>query len=227
MVVTNIAFIPARGGSKRLPRKNILPFLGKPIIGHTVLAALQTQLFDRVVVSTEDTEIAAVVSQWDVEVDQRSHALAGDSVSVVEVCLDFLDRTYKNRLPDTMVVLYATAPLRRAEDIQSVMNLLDEDCHFAMAVSVCHWPVHQVLKNHGDHVVPVFPELIHSKRSQWDRYYLDNGSTYAVHVDAFQREKTFYGHRLKIHEMPRARSIDIDTVEDFEWARYQAERMLL
>src|ERR1700686_1928854 len=87
-----VAIIPARGGSKRLPRKNIIDFLGKPIIGYTIDAALQSGCFERVVVSTEDDEIAGVAEACGASVDRRAPALATDSAGVVDVCIDFLNR---------------------------------------------------------------------------------------------------------------------------------------
>ena len=87
-----LALIPARGGSKRLPRKNVLPFRGRPMIGHSIRAARRSDLFDRIVVSTEDDEIAAVARAEGAEVAMRASALAADEARILDVALDFLDR---------------------------------------------------------------------------------------------------------------------------------------
>ena len=218
-----IAFIPARGGSKRLPRKNILDFLGKPMIAYSIEAALETALFDQVVVSTEDKEIAEIAEQFGAVTDKRSASLASDRVTVVEVCVDYL----KQHDVSTLVVLYATAPLRNAVDIRSVVNLLSNDCHFAMAATTCEWPVHQTLTFKNGRVMPLFPDLVNRRADQVEHYCLDNGSTYAVHVDAFLQQKTFYGEGLKGYLMPNVRSVDIDTPADYYRALYEAEQVLV
>src|SRR3990167_6850433 len=145
--MTRVALIPARGGSKRLPRKNTIDFLGKPIISYTIEAALASHLFDRVIVSTEDDTIAEIAAQYHAEVNRRPENLATDQSTVVDVCVDFLSKESKLNHPiTTLVVLYATAPMRTVEDIKAVVALLSDKCDFALAVTPFSWPVHQVLK---------------------------------------------------------------------------------
>lgn len=215
-----VALIPARGGSKRLPRKNVLDFRGKPMMAHTIQAARESGLFDQVVVSTEDEEIISIAEQYDVVVDKRPNELASDTATVVDVCLDYL-----NRHPASiLVVLYATAPLRTADDIRCVVDLLSDQCHFAMAATLCDRPVHQTLKFNEGHVAPLFPEWVNRRADELDQYVVDNGSTYAVHSESFLRQKTFYGEGLKAYLMPLARSTDIDTWGDYHYALYHAEK---
>ena len=217
-----VALIPARGGSKRLPRKNILDFQGKPMIAYSIEAALESDCFDCVVVSTEDSEIAEIALQFGAVVDERSQKLATDSVTVSDVCLHYLNQHDVAML----AVLYATAPLRNADDVRSVVALLSGDCHFAMAATTCDWPVHQTLTFNAGHVAPVFPELVNQRADQLDTYCIDNGSTYAVHVDQFIRQKSFYGDSLKAYLMSNARSIDIDTPSDYYRALYEAGKTI-
>jgi len=217
-----VAFIPARGGSKRLPRKNRLDFHGKPMMAYTVEAALESDLFDQVVVSTEDHKIADIAKQYGAVVDQRSPDLSTDAATVDQVCWDYL----RDHEVTTLVVLYATAPLRHAVDIRSVVELLSDDCHFAMAATLCDWPVHQTLGIHQGHATPLFPDLVNRRADELDDYCIDNGSTYAVHVEAFLQQKTFYGDSLRVHLMPAARSIDIDTPTDYYRALHEAENVL-
>ena len=142
-----VALIPARGGSKRLPRKNVMKFLGKPMITHTIDAAQQSGLFDRIVVSTEDEEIAIVSKSSGVAVSKRPSNLAGDNVMVKDVCIDFLNKEKKSgRNWDILCVLYATSPLRNVDDIKSVVSLIEADnCDFALAVTSYSQPLHQAL----------------------------------------------------------------------------------
>jgi len=222
-VSKRIALIPARGGSKRLLRKNILDFHGKPMMAYSIQAALQSKLFDQVVVSTEDDEISEVALQYGAAVDYRSSELASDNASVKDVCLDFLNR--QDQAVSLLAVLYATAPLRDAEDVRSVVNLLSDQCHFALATTLCDWPAHQTLKFNKTVVSPLFPDLVNKRTDEVDQYCVDNGSTYAVDVAAFRQQKTFYGDSLRAYLMPSSRSFDIDTQSDFDKAMLTAEKL--
>ena len=128
-----LAIIPARGGSKRLPRKNILPFLGRPIIAHTIEAATESGCFTRILVSTEDEEIADAARAAGADIQQRDPSLATDAATLTDVCLDILASEERaGRAFDTFACLYATAPLRRAEDIVAVTALAERtDIDFA------------------------------------------------------------------------------------------------
>ncbi|HDH08782.1 MAG TPA: pseudaminic acid cytidylyltransferase [Gammaproteobacteria bacterium] len=222
----NIALIPARGGSKRLPRKNIIDFLGKPIISYTIEAALQSNCFDRVVVSTDDMEIASVAEQYGAEVDIRNDSLATDTSTVVDVCIDYLGKeAEKGNQYDILCVLYATAPLRTAEDIRQLISLIEPvECEFSIAVTDYDVPPHQALKLVGDlNLVPMWPELINARSESIGELRVDNGSTYAVTVPAFLKARSFYGPTLRGYYMPHSRSVDIDTPNDYELARHYAE----
>ena len=220
-----LALIPARGGSKRLPRKNVKDFLGKPIIGYTIDAALETKLFDRVIVSTDDPEIAVAASRSGAIVADRRAELARDDSTVVDVCLDVLDREERaGHGPDVLCVLLATAPLRTAEDIRRVVALLEPGvCDFAMAVSRYDLAPFQALTPAADGaLVPVWVDLIEKSRQEVPEMFCDNGSTYAVVVSAFRARRTFYGSGLRGFVMPRLKSVDIDTSEDFAIAEMYA-----
>lgn len=222
----HLAVIPARGGSKRLPRKNILNFLGKPIIAYTIEAARNANIFDRIIVSTEDAEIAKVAKQYGSDIDMRPAELASDVASVKEVCIELLDRLEKgNDTFATLTVLYATAPLRTANDIRSTHALLaDGACDFAMAVTAFVQPVHQTLiASERATLTVLFPEKVSRRTADTERYVAGNGSTYCVNVKAFRTAPGFYGTPLRGHEMPRERSIDIDTIEDFHLAEFYAK----
>src|SRR6266849_842542 len=131
-----LAIIPARAGSKRLPRKNLLPFRGRPMLAYTIEAARDSRCFDRVVVSTEDDEIAGVARTAGAAVFKRSPELATDTARVTDVCLDVLAGEERaGRSYDVFACLHATAPLRRAEDIVAVVSLIECGAEFAMAVT--------------------------------------------------------------------------------------------
>lgn len=222
------AIIPARGGSKRLPRKNVLHFLGRPIIAYTIEAALQSKLFEKVVVSTEDAEIAAIAIHYGATVDHRREELAADAVGLVDVCVDFIDREAEaGRHWSNMACLYATAPLRNLNDIRSTVALLQNPkCKFAMAVTPFHHQPHQALKMDSEGwMSPMWPEMAERRASDFPVMRAGNGTTYAVDVEAFCRTRSFYGTPLRGYEMPFMRSVDIDTQEDFDLALLYAKTM--
>jgi pseudaminic acid cytidylyltransferase len=223
----NIAIIPARGGSKRLPRKNIIDFLGRPIIAYTIDAARSSGCFERIVVSTEDDEIADIAGKWGAEIDRRDPALATDKARVTEVCIALLDKEEAaGRVWTHMTCLYATAPLRKVDDIRATVGLLEEGvCDFAMAVTSYDLQPHLALKFRTDHsLAPMWPELTGTRASDLPSLRVSNGSIYAVNVKAFHRHPSFYGPNLRGHDMPRERSIDIDTSEDLALALWTAQR---
>ena len=223
-----ICIIPARGGSKRLPRKNVIDFLGKPIIAYTIEAALQASVFERIVVSTEDVEIAEVALRFGAQVSKRPVSLATDASTVVEVCLDLLEREKMyGRIYDILCCLYATAPLRNAEDIVKTLKLIEPGvCNFAMAVTEFgHYP-HQALKlTQSGFLKPMWPEYVSCRGEKVGQLLVGNGSTYAVTIEEFQRCKSFYGPKLRGHIMPISRSVDIDDQEDLEMALYFAQKL--
>jgi pseudaminic acid cytidylyltransferase len=220
--VSAIAIIPARGGSKRLPRKNVIDFLGRPIMAYTIDAARDSGCFERIVVSTEDDEIASVARQCGAATERRPRELATDTAGVVDVCLDVLDREEAaGRTWKIMCCLYATAPLRTAEDIRAAMGLLEQDvCGFVMGVTSFDLQPHLALKFAPDgQLTAMWPDLIKYRASDLPPLRVSNGTTYAVHVDPFRQHRTFYGPGLRGYDMPRERSVDIDTQADLDLAQ--------
>jgi pseudaminic acid cytidylyltransferase len=225
--MTAVAIIPARGGSQRLPRKNIADFLGRPILAYTVAAAIESGCFARVVVSTEDDEIAEVASQAGAVVDRRPLELATHEAGLVDVCLDFLKREEREgRRWQTMACLYATAPLRNAQDIRDTVALLESDrCGFAMAVtSYDHYPQQALKFESGATLTPMWPDIVTKRASDLPALRAGNGSTYAVDVAEFRKHRSFYGPNLRGHDMPRERSVDIDTRDDLDFAIWIASK---
>jgi pseudaminic acid cytidylyltransferase len=204
-----------------------MDFHGRPMIAYTIEAARDSGCFDRVVVSTEDTEIADVARGFGAEIDQRAAELATDQARVTDICLELLKREVRaGRKWIVMACLYATAPMRTAADIRATVDLLEPGrCDFAMAVTRYSLAPHQALKTGaGGALAPMWPELIEQRASALPPLVVDNGSTYAVDAAAFELHKTFYGPNLRGYEMPRDRSIDIDTREDYEHALWMAAR---
>ncbi|MCC6642345.1 MAG: acylneuraminate cytidylyltransferase family protein [Deltaproteobacteria bacterium] len=221
-----LAIIPARGGSKRLPRKNVLPFLGRPMIVHTIEQARESGCFERVVVSTEDEEIGAIARQAGAELHARPERLAGDTATVVEVCLEVLRcEEERGRSYEVFACLYATAPLRSAGDIAAVVALVDDTHPFALAATTYALAPHQALRVTTDGtLLPMWTDLVNLRASELGPLVVDNGSTYAARVGEFRTARSFYGPGLRGHVMPRQRSVDIDEPADYELACWYASR---
>lgn len=212
--MSTVALIPARGSSKRLPRKNILELGGLPMLAYPIRAARESGLFDRILVSTEDAEIAEVARRHGAEVIQRPPEIAQDRSTVVQVCLHALER-----LPDVerLCCLYATAVLLRPESIVAAHALLDAPpaADFVMGVSEYEHPPVQALKaDEQGYLSYMWPEWRGVQSQSHPHLVVSNGSLYWARAGALKSEQTFYGSRLKGYVVPEQEVADIDTPED-------------
>ena len=220
-----IAIIPARGGSKRLPRKNILDFMGKPMIIWTINAAIKTGLFEKVIVSTEDEEIAEISKNAGVEVDHRENSLATDEATVNMVCEDLLNKQdHFGSYYQFFCCLYATAPLRAAQDIANTVQLVTSgSCEQAMAVTNFNLPSFQAMYYlPNKEMTPLMPDLIDKRSSDLSEIVVDNGSTYVATINSFKKTKKLLIPGMMGYKMDKNRSIDIDEECDYELAKYFA-----
>jgi len=229
MIDRPLCIIPARGGSKRLPRKNITLLAGKPLLAYTIEAALQSGVFDEVCVSTEGEEIAAVARQYGASVPFiRPPKLAAGTVGVVQVCLHALD-FYADRgmTFDLLGVLLPTSPLRTGEDIRAAYEkFLAADTDFLMAVTDYVYSPFQALHGKDGFLKPFWSDpAYHRTRTQdLPKLVVDNGAIYLMRVEAFRREKIFYGEHLIGFHMPLERSVDIDDAFSLQLAEFFLQR---
>lgn len=210
-----IAIIPARGGSKRLPRKNILPVGGQPMLSHPIRAALDTGLFDRVVVSTEDSEIAAAAQDAGASVLERPPSLAQDTSTVVQVCLHALEH-YPAR---EFCCIYATAALLRPETLRNAHGALDAlpSADYVLGVSGYNYPPVQALKaDENGFLSYMWPEFRGKQSQTYPELCVSNGTFVWARSEVFIREKIFYGTRLRGYPVPDDQVLDIDIPEDYE-----------
>lgn len=214
----NVAIVPARGGSKRLPRKNVLPILGRPLLAYPISAALRCRLFDQVLVSTEDGEIAEAARSAGAQVIERPKELAEDTATVANVCLHILEALkHENVLPEYFCCIYPTAVFLTPKDLLESFRILqgEHGAEFVMGVSEYNLQPVQALVEKDGYLSPMWPEY-HGIQSQFQPQLLaSNGTLYWARVSAFLRTKSFYGKRLKGYVVPKIRAIDIDTKEDF------------
>jgi N-acylneuraminate cytidylyltransferase len=225
---TNIAIIPARGGSKRIPRKNIKLFCGKPILAYSILAAQKTQLFDRIIVSTDDREIADIALEWGADVPfMRPGTLSDDYATTIDVIKHALEWLNKNdRIYDHACCIYATAPFVRVSDLKKGYNLLkNESISFSFPVTTFPSSIFRALQLTPDNRLKMFqPEHLNTRTQDLLEAYHDVGQFYWGKASAFLKNASIFSEISSPIIIPRYLAQDIDTPEDWEQAElmYQA-----
>jgi N-acylneuraminate cytidylyltransferase len=218
--VKTICFIPARGGSKRVPRKNLLPLAGRPLIAYTIEAARKAEIFERVVVSSDDEEILALATHEGAEADRRPAALGGDRVRFVEVLEEFLARAGGDI--DHVAVLLPTCPFRTAQDILAAhgMLLAAGAPSFVVSVREYEFPPEFALELEGPRVRVLHPEVYAASTQSQSvgKSYHPNGAIYFAPVKLFLAERSFFRQPLLAYLMPPERSLDIDNLYQFQMA---------
>ena len=212
--MTTVALIPARGGSKRFPRKNIYELGGKPLLAYSIATARESGIFDRVIVSTEDAEVAEIAHAYGAEVINRSISLSQDRSSVVQVCLDVLDRIKDIQ---QMCCIYATAVLLKSEVLVAGLELLnsEEKIDFVMGVSKYDYPPVQALKlDQNGFLSYMWPEWKNIQSQFHPNLFVSNGTFYWSRRDALLKEQTFYGERMRGYLVPNDQVSDINFIED-------------
>jgi len=212
--MSNIAIIPARGGSKRLPRKNILQLGGVPLIGRAIKSCFSADVFNEVIVSTEDKEIAQIAEIYGARVHKRSEYLATDKSNVNEVCVDVL----KNLDCETFCCIYATAALIKPRTIiESYSCFLEStEINCLMGVSEYNYSPFQALIIDDDKNADFLIKEYKNKKSQsYPKTRVSNGTIYWGRKESFLIEKTFYSKKLKTFDIPNDEVCDIDTIDDF------------
>jgi N-acylneuraminate cytidylyltransferase len=218
-----IAIIPARGGSKRIPNKNIRPLAGLPLIAHTIIAAAECGLFSRIVVSTDSEEIATVARHYGAEVPYlRDSALADDFTPVSAVTADALMHLDPTGESFTSVAqLMANCPLRTAADvIDSFRQFQATDCESQISVVLYGWqnPWWAMLRNERQQLEPLFKGQMAARSQDLPQLFCPTGAIWWAKAATLRRAKTFHVDGRTGWEIPWQRGIDIDTLDDFALA---------
>lgn len=221
-----ICIIPARGGSKRIPRKNIIPFNGKPLIAWSIESALKSHVFSSVVVSTDDDEIAQIAQEYGAEIPfMRKTDLANDFATTSEVIAEALTKLEQT---DHVCCLYPTAPLIRTSDFQNayaklvetqadcIITVTEYDFHPLRAFDVKEdgklgfkWPENALTRSQD------LPDLLH-----------DAGGFYFFKTSAFNKQNKLVMENTIAYAIERSRAVDIDTPEDLEFAKLLHQHLL-
>jgi N-acylneuraminate cytidylyltransferase len=219
--MSTVAIIPARGGSKRIPRKNIKEFCGKPMIAWSIEAALKSGCFDRIVVSTDDAEIAEVARQFGAEIPfMRPSSLSDDYTGTLPVIRHAVEWLRDNGSPvSEACCLYATAPFVSPEDLKRGQKMLhSEACSYAFSVTSYAFPIQRAIRiTSKGRVAMFYPEHFQTRSQDLEEAWHDAGQFYWGVAQAWQDEKPIFSEEAVPVTLPRHRVQDIDTPED--WAR--------
>lgn len=224
----SIAIITARGGSKRIPRKNVKLFCGKPIITYSIEAALQSGLFEEVMVSTEDEEIARIAGEAGAQVPfMRSSESAGDYASTDDVLLEVL-AAYKERGRefDSFCCLYPTAPFVTAEKLKTAMGLLDKADSVMPVVPFSFPPQRCMVLNGEGELRMKWPEHAKTRSQDLEPYYHDCGQFYCCRTAPFLECKTTDLPHMVPMIMSELEVQDIDNPDDWEIAELKYQKMI-
>jgi len=211
-----LAIIPARGGSKGVPRKNLRELAGKPLLVHSIEHAQGTSEIDTIVVSTDDPEIAIIAEAAGAEVVRRPSALARDDTPTLPALLDVLQQLGPARRPSRVVTLQPTSPLRRSDDLSAAIELLTDDFDAVVGVCVAEHSPYKMFNIHGDELSPLIPGTSPgTPRQQLPAAYRENGAVYVTWSDVLIDQRSIWGARTRPYLMDAESSVDIDSLFDF------------
>lgn len=219
--MTNVAYIPARGGSKRIPRKNIREFAGVPALGRVIEVASSTNLFDRVVVSTDNTEIAEVARRYGASVIRRDPSRADDHTGLLEVVqVDLSALTMADVSPDLVACILPTAVLMSQEDLASAVELVTPDVSpFVVAVGRFSYPIQRALRlNEGAEVEMIWPKNYAMRSQDLEPCFHDAGQFYVGTLDAWRCRRTMFSAPATAKLIDDRRVMDIDVEDDWQRA---------
>jgi len=222
-----LAVVPARGGSKRLPRKNVRNLIGKPLVAYTLEAAIESGCFDRVMLNSDDEEILAIAREYsEVVVEHRPTRLARDTTKVLELMCELADRKDIKEKFDVIALLLPTCPFRRGVHIREGYEQLTNEVDSIVSVTTYGFPPQLSIYKDEDSelMTPVFdpcPLITGDTRSQDQKaIYRPNGGFYMSWIDKFVVNRNYFKGQVKGYAMERLSSVDLDDINDFEYAQF-------
>lgn len=220
-----IAIIPARGGSKRIPRKNIKLFMGKPVIAYSIEAALRSGLFDEVMISTDDDEIAEIACKYGAKVPfMRSADTSNDYAATADVILEVLKKyREQGKEFDIVCCIYSTAPFVTPERLKEGYAKMSIGIDSVFTCVAYSYPVQRSLHIIDGKISMVSPEYIACRSQDLEPLYHDAGQFYMSHVASFIQEKTFWGNNTAGLVLSELEVQDLDTLTDWTLAEMKYE----
>lgn len=224
-----IAIITARGGSKRIPHKNIKDFLGKPILAYSIEAAVASNEFDEVMVSTDDEEIAKIAQQYGAKVPfYRSEKTSGDFATTNDVLLEVIEEYEKRgQIFDMGVCLYPTAPFVTADKIKNAINTLENsDADTLIPVVQFSYPPKRSMVIRDGKLIFAHPEFIDSRSQDLESEYHDVGQFYCFKIEAYKKNKKLMLGNILPMVIDETEVQDIDNESDWKIAEIKYKAML-
>jgi len=218
-----LCIIPARGGSKRFPRKNIALLAGKPLIYYSIEEANKSGMFSDIVVSTEDKEIADIADNYGAEVIVRENSLATDTARVPQVCLDVISKLEaSDRRHDILCILLPTSPLRKSIHIKkAIEKFYSSDADYLMSTTEYYYSPFRALQEGPQGFLKPFFDRKYLTRDQANpNVVVHNGSIILARIGQFKKDHDYYGAKLVGYPMPREASVDINEPSDIELAEF-------
>lgn len=213
-----IAIIPARGGSKRIPRKNIKEFFGKPLIAYSIEIALSSELFDRIIVSTDDKNIASIAKSYGAEILERPKELADDFTPTIPVIAHVIESLEIKEL-EAVCCIYATAPFLQARYIKEAYEkLLMCRSDYCFSATSFVFPIQRAIKLKNGSIEMFYPEHFNTRSQDLEEAYHDAGQFYWGVPSAWCEAKRIFGKDSSVVVLPRYLVQDIDTLEDWKRA---------
>jgi CMP-N,N'-diacetyllegionaminic acid synthase len=210
----SVCIIPARGGSRRIPRKNVLPLNGIPLLAYSIRAALGADVFTEVIVSSEDEEILKIAEEEGARIDHRPAHLATDTATKVQVIKEFLERPGHGEKYEYITALLPTCPFRTHKHVREAFELLKSEGtpEFLIGVTEYDFPIQLALTPVDDKRMHItFADGYKVTRSQdISKRYHPNGAMYMAKVKAFLEKGTFFNEEMLTYKMSAIRSFDID-----------------
>ena len=215
-----ISIIPARGGSKKIPMKNLVLLNKRPLLEYTVKASLNSNLTSRTLVSTDHNKIASEAQRLGAEVIKRPKKLSGNCIQIepaISHTLDYLKKT-EGYIPDVIVLLQNTSPLRTAKHIDEAVKIFLKKKYSSMLSA---YTSHSFLwKKEGNKVIPLnYNPQKRPSRQQITAQFIENGAIYITKFTSFKKSKCRVSGRIGLYVMPKELSIDIDSYNDLKLAR--------
>ena len=221
----NIAVIPARGGSKRIPKKNIIDFCGKPMIAWSIEAAIKSKCFKKIIISTDDDEIAAISREYGADIIlKRPKYLSDDftgTTDVMEHAIQWYKNKNKNEKIKNICCIYATAPFLSDEDLVEGLRLIEKlDYEYVFSATDYCFPIQRsFFINNKNEIEMFYPEHFKTRSQDLTDAFHDAGQFYWGKVDSWLQKKVIFTRHSKPIFLPLHRVQDIDTYEDLKKAK--------
>lgn len=221
-----VCIIPARGGSKRFPRKNLALLAGKPLLAYAIESAVESGIFDNVCVSSEDNEILEVARKYGATALEREKELATDQAQVRHVCAQLLESFIRNDLYyESFAVLLVTNPLRTSQDIINAYDIFKRDeGNYVMSLVPFSHPPQRALHESNGYLEPYFGSQYMKQTQLLEPLFRHDGSVIFGKTDVFLKEREFYGSKVAPYYISSNRSVDIDSPNDLLWAEFLLAR---